>query len=319
MLARLTFFETDRPARQFLLEADQQYLIGRDEACDIHVDVPGLSRRHARLEYREGSWRIADLCSKNGTLIAGRPVSEAPLTGTQWIEFGDLLACFDHVSREAVEADRERATLQWHTSVHLSRAFKPSMNNEELLNSVLASFLELSAAQRGFVMLRQRSGEFAPDVSQPRGTRDFAGSSSVVRKTFERNEPVVCSDVRGDHELNAQASIVSGHISALACVPLRVGERLLGVIYVDSSEPGKKFTELDIDILQALADHAALVIGVSRLREKIVDLSALLPVELDRETPPDRALIERVQQLLPELERDGGGPGSEMAVAGADS
>ncbi len=317
MPARLTFYVTDRPARQFLLNEAERYLIGRDDACCMSIIDSTLSRRHAKLRFADGTWRLSDLASKNGTLIAGRPISHHLLNGEEWIEFGSVLACFDSVSQAALDADERRIGEQWQSSVQLSRVLTPSMNPDELLARVLESFVTTSGTERGFIMLRQASGEFKPDVVRPPGHDDFTGSQSVVNRTFEENRPVVCSDVSHDAQLGPQPSIASGAISALACVPLRVGDSVLGVIYVDSRRPGKLFTELDIELLQALADHAALVISVSRLRENIVDLSAMLPAELNRDTPPDEALVRKVQSLLPRLERPGHEPGE--AVAGADS
>ncbi len=317
MPARLTFYVADRPARQYLLDESERYLIGRDEACAMSITDGTLSRRHAKLRFADGAWRLSDLASKNGTLIAGRAISHHSLNDEEWIEFGGVLACFDSVSQAAIDADERRIDQQWQSSVQLSRVLTPRMNPDELLARVLESFVTTSGSERGFVMLRQPSGEFKPDVVLPPGHDDFTGSRSVVARTFDENRPVVCSDVSGDAQLGPQPSIASGAISALACVPLRVGDSVLGVIYVDSRKRGKLFTELDIELLQALADHAALVISVSRLRENIVDLSAMLPAELNRDTPPDEALISKVQGLLPRLQRPGHEPGG--AVAGPDS
>ena len=315
MFARLTLYETDCPARQVLLDEQTRYLVGREESCGISIDDPTLSRRHARIAFRDGEWRLADLASKNGTLVAGRRISQHPLADGDWIEIGGVLACFDRVSRKTLEADERRLGEQWQTSIHLSRFLKPRMQPAELLGQVLESFVTVSGTDRGFVMLQNPSGEFHPDVSQPAGEQEFSGSRSVVARTFEQNRAIVCCDVVQDAVLGPQPSIAGAGISTLACVPLRVGEKLLGVIYVDSQQPGKRFTDLDIELLQAMADHAALVIAVSRLRENIVDLTHMLPPEMQRAAPPDAALIEEVQRHLPHLVGKGAG---SAPVAGVD-
>ena len=317
MFARLTFFETDQPARQFLLDESHRYLIGREASCEISIADGTLSRRHAKLKFEDGAWRLSDLASKNGTQIASRPINHHQLTDDQWIEFGSVLAHFDHVSQAALDDAERRISEQWQSSVQLSRVLQPSMDADELLLRLLESFVATSGSERGFVMLQQESGEFHPDVTLPPDSNDFTGSRSVVQKAFAGNHAVVCSDISRDAQLGPQPSIASGAISALACVPLRVGEKVLGVIYVDSRSPGKQFTELDIGLLQALADHAALVISVSQLRENIVDLTDMLPKEINRNSRPDEALAAKVEQLLPRLELQG--PKTGAAVAGADS
>ncbi|MBT8085892.1 MAG: FHA domain-containing protein, partial [Woeseia sp.] len=271
MFARLTIYQPDHPARQFLLDNNESYLIGRDDACAMHVDDDRLSRRHARLEFTSDNWRLVDLCSKNGTLLAGRPIAQCDLAGEQWIELGGVLACFDEVSSEHLAEEEQRFTERWQTSVHLSRAITPSTNLDELLQSVLQSFIEVAGAERGFVMLGSDFDSAQSDAGFPEAGANFAGSLSVVRRTYAERRPIVCSDVRTDSLLVEQASIVAGKISALVSMPLEAGGVMQGLIYVDSREPGKQFTDLDMDILEALAHHASMVIGVSRLREDIVD------------------------------------------------
>jgi hypothetical protein len=315
MLARLTIFQPDRPSRQILLHQTRNYIIGRDDSCSIYIDDDRLSRRHAKLEHMADSWRLSDLSSKNGTLIGGRAISECSLCDTQWIEFGAVLARYDCVSPESIEADRRLFAERWSTSIGMSRDLQPSMGSDELLRRVLESFVELSESGRGFIILKEAAGEFRASVSHPAVGADFGGSRSVVTKSFAENRSVVCSDVRRDPLLSAQASIVGGGISALASLPLRVGAQVIGVIYVDSRQPGKQFSELDVEILQALADHAALVLGVARLRENIVDLSSMLPAELDPTRRPVKALVDELQRYLPQLER--GALPEKPAVAAA--
>ena len=53
------------------------YVIGREPACDVHVDVELVSQRHAQLTVNYDHVLIEDLGSSNGTFINGKPVTEA--------------------------------------------------------------------------------------------------------------------------------------------------------------------------------------------------------------------------------------------------
>lgn len=57
----------------------RDFQVGRDAACELHLDDPLASRRHASVEYRDGLWWIRDLGSRNGTLVNGRRVTQVPL------------------------------------------------------------------------------------------------------------------------------------------------------------------------------------------------------------------------------------------------
>jgi FHA domain-containing protein len=54
-------------------------LIGRSRDCDITLEDPNASRRHAELRQEDGSWIVTDLGSTNGVKVNGRRVQEAVL------------------------------------------------------------------------------------------------------------------------------------------------------------------------------------------------------------------------------------------------
>jgi hypothetical protein len=54
-------------------------LIGRSRDCDIQLDDPNTSRRHAEVRREGDAWVIADLGSTNGIKINGHRVAEAAL------------------------------------------------------------------------------------------------------------------------------------------------------------------------------------------------------------------------------------------------
>lgn len=60
--------------------------LGRSSQCDIVLDDPNVSRRHAEVRPRGGSWIVTDLGSTNGVRVNGRRV-DAP----QVIRSGDLI------------------------------------------------------------------------------------------------------------------------------------------------------------------------------------------------------------------------------------
>lgn len=55
------------------------FRFGRDTSCEVRFDDPMVSRRHAEVSCVDGTWWIADLGSRNGTLVDGKPVSRVRL------------------------------------------------------------------------------------------------------------------------------------------------------------------------------------------------------------------------------------------------
>jgi S1-C subfamily serine protease len=68
--------------RRFEVGAEQRFVIGRDEACNLVLDDAKVSRRHAYLQEVDGGVEVGDLGSSNGTFVNGhrieRPVSFGP-------------------------------------------------------------------------------------------------------------------------------------------------------------------------------------------------------------------------------------------------
>jgi hypothetical protein len=77
------------------LEVDGQVLpitqevavIGRGSECDLHVDDPSVSRRHAMIRLRPEP-TVTDLGSTNGTQVDGSRVDEAPLVDGSIVTLG---------------------------------------------------------------------------------------------------------------------------------------------------------------------------------------------------------------------------------------
>ena len=79
----------------------QQAVIGRDPACEVHLDHPSVSRRHAEIRRQpDGSFVIRDLGSANGTFVDGqRVVAWLPLTKGAVVQIGPYKLVYDLEAR----------------------------------------------------------------------------------------------------------------------------------------------------------------------------------------------------------------------------
>ena len=283
MPARLTLYLPQRPARVYDLRDGEDYVVGRDADTPLQADDDRVSRRHALIRSRAGSWSVVDLRSKNGTQVDGADASSPrPLTGTSWVSFGGLLARFEILSPEAAAHTTEEQLRRWQSSVEMQRALTPSIGLAPLLERLLDSVLRLSGTERGFVLLADPAGELA--VAALRGaspeallSAEFAGSVGAVDRALAERRTVVSSDALHDPSLAGRASVAERCIRALVCLPLLALDQVVGALYADSDRPGKAFTELDVEILEGLAGHAALAVTVARLNAELAGMAAGLP------------------------------------------
>ena len=70
--------------------------IGRNRKCQIFIDDPHMSKNHARIFLRDGSFYIEDLGSTNGSYLNGRrlPRQAIRLKDTDKLTFGNISFIF---------------------------------------------------------------------------------------------------------------------------------------------------------------------------------------------------------------------------------
>jgi DNA-binding winged helix-turn-helix (wHTH) protein len=75
--------------------AEGESVLGRDPAAQILVDVPGVSRRHARIVVTGSEAVVEDLGSKNGTFVGDRHVvGPTPLADRDRVRLGHTVLVF---------------------------------------------------------------------------------------------------------------------------------------------------------------------------------------------------------------------------------
>lgn len=87
-----------RPLGMLQLAQKSQVVIGRDPTCDIHLDHPGVSRRHAEIveDGGLGNFVLRDLGSSNGTFINGLRIAGDVILGAGTvIQIGPYKLAYD--------------------------------------------------------------------------------------------------------------------------------------------------------------------------------------------------------------------------------
>lgn len=66
------------------------YWIGRESSCDVVIDNPSVSRRHAFVFCANGRWMICDAGSTEGLETEGGAVRQAMLSADTWVGVGSV-------------------------------------------------------------------------------------------------------------------------------------------------------------------------------------------------------------------------------------
>ena len=268
MPARLTAYLPEGAAVETLLAPGCGLTVGRAPPCELILDHPSVSRSHARFEADGETWRLVDLGSKNGSFIDGLPAEGRAVGRNSWLRFGDVTCEMAEVDDQAVARAGDRLAARQTASVLHQRAIEQSQAPADLLKATLAAVVDLADCERGFLLINQPGG---PVVRAWQGLDDralaapaFDGSRGAVDRALRERRPLVINDAGMDAAFAARASVVAGGLRSLVCLPLVTGDEVLGLAYADSRVPGHAITTLDLDLLAAFAERAALWLAARR-------------------------------------------------------
>jgi adenylate cyclase len=157
---------------------------------------------------------------------------------------------------------------------HASNVMASAENLPQRLAGVLDAAIQVLEAERGFVMLRDESdGSLRVTVARQMGQDLQAGSPSmgIAGRAAIDGEPVLMDESKRDTALSGRESVIVQRIASAMCVPLRLEDRILGSMYVDTRKVGHRFSEEDLELFASLASQSAMAIENVRLYERMVE------------------------------------------------
>jgi hypothetical protein len=279
MPVRFNAYPPDRPALARLLDNDKIYRIGRASDCELRIDHTSVSRFHAELALPTGTqiWRLHDTGSKNGLRLNGRATLAADFRESSWFAIGDVYCQLEFIDNAAAATFRAQTEERRRGSREMSMRITAHLDPGELIAQTLDVVMELSGLERGFVLfappgeplrVRARRGLAPSDLAKA----SFSGSIAAVDQTLDKHQAVVCCDTNDSPWLGLRPSVRLGGIRAVVCLPLQVSNGARGVIYVDSRRPGPPVTELDLELIESVAQHAAAAMAAADLQHEVQSL-----------------------------------------------
>lgn len=173
---------------------------------------------------------------------------------------------------------RRMAELQAHGSqarrfealYNVSRVLGSSLDLQTVLDQVMDAIIQLTGAERGFLMLRDDDGGLAVKAArnldqQTIGSDDFRYSRTVANQVIDSGTPILTTNATEDPRFAGTASIVAQSLRSIMASPLRVRGSVIGVAYVDSQATAGLFHETDLDALDAFSSQAAMALDNAML------------------------------------------------------
>lgn len=277
------------------------FSIGRKMDKDLVIADPRVSRDHALVVSENGSFYVEDQGSKHGTFVNGERVARKELERNDRLEFGardtiyaifhpknvtsnsarDFLSQISGIQISNEVTDLEKLTI----FLEAARKLNTTGVLDEILLTLLDVTLKLTGAERGYVFLKNTTGELR--LAAGRNSKgellldDTTISHSILDDALRSNSEFLLSDTSRSLDLAERQSIVAYDLRTVICIPLRklqvqtrgrsgeneplpTGEAM-GALYVDSRFASRDISKVSGDILHVVATEAASLIENARL------------------------------------------------------
>ncbi len=304
--------------------SDGTHVVGRRTDCEVCITDRTVSRRHAEITVSGDAITVVDLGSHNGTSVNGKP-AQSPLN----VDIGDVVTFGQAEFRvagagDAVEPPSTRQEIASFTDVDLEKSVVMSVSDfqqplstrvtampellptlsemarmlvlpepqEVMLERSLTLVARMIPAERLAVLIK--SGDSVhPVATLLPGDKDPGGfqlSSTIVNEILNNKSAVLMGDPADDQRFAEQKSIIQLELKSAMAAPLLDEGEVLGILYVDSTNPVHLYNEDHLRLLATFGNIiASRMVNFALLEER--QENELMQRELARAASIQRNLL----------------------------
>jgi Nif-specific regulatory protein len=313
--------------------------VGRDPSNLLSISDPSISRRHCVFSRKDGGYQIRDLDSRNGTFVNGAPIKESQLSHGDQVSVGDSVFIFlvQEEEEELGSGPVEFEDSQAHTTTQvrpqdvlylqpdrilselpatsrlarnlnallkISRLVHSIGDLEQLQARILDLIFEVAPAERGAILLDGKGGnQFTSVFARHRGSRSSEPvrvSRTIASKVLEEGVAILGIDVPNSGGFSGVESLISSNVRSLLCVPLLIFQKVIGCIYVDTTNTATRFDKDHLELVTAIAGISAVALENARRLQWLEqeNLRLTTEVNLDHNMVGESAPMKEVYQFL---------------------
>ena len=291
--------------------------LGKAPGNDLVLSGPELLPSHAQIAFDGRDFVIEELEKANAMAINGKKKRRARLVHGDRISFGSTEIVFSIFAEALKRSSSEDAlgalattALGTHevAGVRTLHAFSEklmrSRDVNQLLETLLDDVIELTNAQKGFVLLLDQELGLGAKPEPPDGERsteeprrwvvrasrnvsksaiaDESGgiSDSIVQDVVQTGKALIVSDALADTTFGKSESVIAMQLSSVICAPLMAQGEVIGVLYVGNDKVKELFRRPQLDLLSIFAAQASLILQNAMLLAALREDKAKLEHEL---------------------------------------
>jgi len=312
-----------------LLDLDRITILALDRQAGRYVSLYGLSKGGARTE----SFSIAANDPVVTELLGGRPFvrssdPQGPASRSYFpvLANGTLAGILSIADRVLSENDRQIISgfckqtalfienYQLHQDLYkklnrfatlseLAQAMTPIQHYGTLLQMILDKSAELLKAEQGsLMMLDQETDALLLEVKKgivqglPEKIRIRRGEG-IAGKVAEQGEPILVQNLEDDPRIR-QKNRQHYKTRSFVSVPLKIADRVIGVLNLSDKTSGEVFDEEDLKLIQSFATQAVVVMERNEFYNRSEELKKLTITDSLTGLVNRRYLLERLKDEI---------------------
>ena len=326
-----------------LLDIDRITVLAYDRQLDCYTSLYGLSKSGAQTETFSISAQnkiVKELLSGKPYIRAAGPAARSaagppPSMGSRYFfpimmsnSLEGILSIADRVlldrDKQIISGFCKQTALfienyQLHQDLYrkfnrfvslseLNTAIAPIQNYETLLQMILEKSAELLKAEQGSLMLLDKKTDGLLLEAKKGIVEGMSGKIRIPRgegiagRVAERGEPFLVKNLESDPRIN-QKNRQHYKTRSFVSVPLKIADRVIGVLNLSDKTTGEVFDEEDLKLIQSIAAHAAVVMERNEFYTRSEELKKLTITDSLTGLLNRRYLQERLKDEVARSER----------------
>ena len=247
--------------------------IGRKPGNDIVLQDATVAGVHANLIRQGRNYSLSVVGRGNEVYVNGRATRQATIAPGDKVLIGRFELTLIDGAPKPQEAPAQASTHVDAMSrlVEFSATLMREESPERLFRKLLESVVELTKAEKGFVIVLKDGGRhLAASHNVGDEKLDISRvSDTIIDQVIRDRRAVIVSDAMADRRYGHAQSVVDLKLSSVMCVPLLYRNDLLGVLYLGNDAITGLFTERDLALLRVWASQASLAVHAALLLNEL--------------------------------------------------
>lgn len=186
----------------------------------------------------------------------------------------DLLGITEEITSTERLMERQRLS----SIIKVSQDISSILNLDELLDNVMSKAVEVTGAQRGYIFIHNDKTK----KLEVRASKGITGKSkedylkNAVDDSFNNTKTIISADAEKDKEFLEYEGVSEKGLKSILSVPIKHGDKVTGVCYLDNQLSSGVFKEEDGELLNVFMSQVAICIENAIVYEEINKINRTL-------------------------------------------